>query len=75
VNAIVPGPVNEPQILARLSSDKRSTFGTETLLGRAAQPLELAPAFVFLAADESRFVNGATLDVTGGVAAPLPALE
>ncbi len=76
VNAIVPGPVSVPRILAQLPPDAVSSFGSETLLGRAAQPVELAPAYVFLAASgESGFVNGATLEVTGGVNAPLPALQ
>jgi NAD(P)-dependent dehydrogenase (short-subunit alcohol dehydrogenase family) len=35
-------------------------------MGRAAQPVELAPSFVFLASDESRYVNGEILGVTGG---------
>jgi NAD(P)-dependent dehydrogenase (short-subunit alcohol dehydrogenase family) len=76
VNAIVPGPVNAPRILAQLAADAVASFGSETLLGRAAQPAELAPAYVFLAAPaESGFVNGATLEVTGGVRASVPAVE
>jgi NAD(P)-dependent dehydrogenase (short-subunit alcohol dehydrogenase family) len=76
VNAIVPGPVCVPRVIAQLPPDVRSDFGSETLLGRAAQPVELAPAFVFLAASaESGFVNGAVLEVTGGASAPPPALE
>jgi NAD(P)-dependent dehydrogenase (short-subunit alcohol dehydrogenase family) len=76
VNAIVPGPVSAPRILAHLPPDAVSRFGSETLPGRAAQPAELAPAYVFLAASaESGFVNGATLEVTGGVSAPPRAFE
>jgi NAD(P)-dependent dehydrogenase (short-subunit alcohol dehydrogenase family) len=76
VNAIVPGPMQESRLLDQLPQDARSTFGAETLLRRAAQPFEIAPAFVFLASpQEAGFVNGATLEVTGGASAPLPALE
>jgi NAD(P)-dependent dehydrogenase (short-subunit alcohol dehydrogenase family) len=76
VNAIVPGPVRVPRVLERLTPDAIASFGSETLLGRAAQPAELTPAFVFLAAPaESAFVNGATLEVTGGAVAPAPALK
>jgi NAD(P)-dependent dehydrogenase (short-subunit alcohol dehydrogenase family) len=76
VNAIVPGPVCVPRILAQLPPETASSFGSETLLGRAAQPAELAPAYVFLAVSaESGFVNGATLEVTGGAHTPLAALE
>jgi NAD(P)-dependent dehydrogenase (short-subunit alcohol dehydrogenase family) len=76
VNAIVPGPVNVPRVLERLPPEAAHSFGSETLRGRAAQPAELAPAFVFLASPtEAAFVNGATLEVTGGAVAPLPALK
>lgn len=48
-----------------------SQFGQqESPISRAAQPAELAPAYVFLASQESSFVNGETLGVTGGT--PLP---
>jgi NAD(P)-dependent dehydrogenase (short-subunit alcohol dehydrogenase family) len=75
-NAIVPGPVLVPRVMKGLSPDATASFGSETLLGRAAQPAELAPAFVFLAApSEAAFVNGATLEITGGAIAPRPALK
>jgi NAD(P)-dependent dehydrogenase (short-subunit alcohol dehydrogenase family) len=72
VNVVVPGPVYAPRLLERLPSDAATAFGTETLQGRAAQPVELAPAFVFLSTPaEAAFVNGTTLEVTGGaIAAP-----
>jgi NAD(P)-dependent dehydrogenase (short-subunit alcohol dehydrogenase family) len=75
-NAVVPGPVLVPRMLERLPRDAAASFGTETLRGHAAQPAELAPAFVFLAApSEAAFVNGATLEITGGAVAPLPTLK
>jgi NAD(P)-dependent dehydrogenase (short-subunit alcohol dehydrogenase family) len=42
-------------------------FGKQSPMGRPAQPAELAPSFVFLACDESRYVNGEVLGVTGGM--------
>jgi NAD(P)-dependent dehydrogenase (short-subunit alcohol dehydrogenase family) len=75
-NALVPGPVYVSHVLERLPREAAASFGSETLQGRAAQPAELAHAFVFLAAPaEAGFVNGATLEVTGGTVAPVPALK
>jgi NAD(P)-dependent dehydrogenase (short-subunit alcohol dehydrogenase family) len=48
------------------TAEKVKEFGANSPLGRPAQPAELAPAYVFLAADESRFVTGEILGVTGG---------
>ncbi|WP_275942174.1 SDR family oxidoreductase [Pseudomonas veronii] len=45
-------------------------FGKSTPLGRAGQPTELAPAFVFLASAESSYVVGSTISVTGGMPTP-----
>jgi NAD(P)-dependent dehydrogenase (short-subunit alcohol dehydrogenase family) len=76
VNAIVPGPLQEPRLLAQLPESTRARFGCETLFGCAALPEEIAPAFVYLAAaGESGFVNAATLEVTGGASAPNSAFE
>ena len=47
--------------------DKVDEFGEQTPMGRTAQPAELAPPYVFLASDESRFVSGEILAVTGGM--------
>jgi NAD(P)-dependent dehydrogenase (short-subunit alcohol dehydrogenase family) len=69
-NAVAPGPVWTPLIPGSFPADKIPDFGKSTPMGRAAQPAELAPAYVFLASDESRFVNGEVLGVTGGK--PLP---
>jgi len=69
-NAVAPGPVWTPLIPGSFPADKVPDFGKSTPMGRAAQPAELAPAYVFLASDESRFVNGEVLGVTGGK--PLP---
>jgi NAD(P)-dependent dehydrogenase (short-subunit alcohol dehydrogenase family) len=70
VNAVAPGPVWTPLIPATMPEEKVTSFGEESPIGRAAQPAELAPAYVFLASQESSYINGETLRVTGGV--PLP---
>jgi NAD(P)-dependent dehydrogenase (short-subunit alcohol dehydrogenase family) len=66
VNAVAPGPVWTPLVVASFGGSDSSQFGKDNPMGRPAQPAELAPAFVFLASDESRFVNGEILSVTGG---------
>ncbi|MDP9480939.1 MAG: SDR family oxidoreductase [Actinomycetota bacterium] len=71
VNVVAPGPVWTPLIPATMPAEQVSQFGEqESPMGRAAQPAELAPAYVFLASQESSYVNGETLGVTGGT--PLP---
>jgi NAD(P)-dependent dehydrogenase (short-subunit alcohol dehydrogenase family) len=64
VNAVLPGPFWTPAI-ATSSEETVSKFGSFTMLGRAGQPEEIAPAYVFLAADGS-FVTGTLLEVSGG---------
>jgi NAD(P)-dependent dehydrogenase (short-subunit alcohol dehydrogenase family) len=66
VNAVAPGPIWTPLIPATSWPDKVPEFGQDTPLGRAGQPAELAPAYVFLASPESSYVSGAILPVTGG---------
>jgi NAD(P)-dependent dehydrogenase (short-subunit alcohol dehydrogenase family) len=66
VNAVAPGPVWTPLIPQSFEGEHVAKFGQSSPTGRPAQPAELAPAFVFLASDESRFVNGEILGVTGG---------
>src|SRR3712207_6176245 len=71
VNVVAPGPVWTPLIPATMPAEFVSQFGQqESPMGRPAQPVELAPAYVFLASQESSYVNGETLGVTGGT--PLP---
>jgi NAD(P)-dependent dehydrogenase (short-subunit alcohol dehydrogenase family) len=69
-NSVAPGPVWTPIIPASMPGETVSQFGGTDPMGRPAQPAELAPAFVFLASQESSFVNGEILGVTGGK--PLP---
>lgn len=66
VNAVAPGPVWTPLIPTTMPEDKVATFGESTPLGRAAQPAELAAAYVYLACSDSSYVTGAILPVTGG---------
>lgn len=67
VNAVAPGPIWTPLIPATgWDAERLATFGQDTPLGRAGQPAELAGAYVYLASDESMFVSGAVLPVTGG---------
>jgi len=69
VNAVAPGPVWTPLIPASMSPESIEKFGEETPLGRVAQPAELAPAYVLLASGEASYINGATIQVTGGMPA------
>ncbi|MBO9578668.1 MAG: SDR family oxidoreductase [Microbacteriaceae bacterium] len=66
VNAVAPGPIWTPLIPATEWPDKLPKFGQDTPLGRAGQPAEVAPAYVYLASPESSYVSGAVLPVTGG---------
>jgi NAD(P)-dependent dehydrogenase (short-subunit alcohol dehydrogenase family) len=66
VNAVAPGPVWTPLVRATFPPEQLVAFGRETSVGRAAQPAEIAPVFVFLASDDARFVNGEMYAVTVG---------
>jgi NAD(P)-dependent dehydrogenase (short-subunit alcohol dehydrogenase family) len=70
VNTVAPGPVWTPLIPATMPGEKVDGFGEDTPVGRAAQPAELAPAFVFFASAESSYVTGERLGVAGG--RPMP---
>jgi NAD(P)-dependent dehydrogenase (short-subunit alcohol dehydrogenase family) len=66
VNAVAPGPVWTPLIVSSFAPDKVASFGTDSPMGRPAQPAELAPAYVFLASDEASYISGQTIHVNGG---------
>jgi len=66
VNAVAPGPIWTPLIPATMPEKKVEGFGSDTPLGRAGHPVEVAAAFVFLASDEASYVSGTVLGVTGG---------
>lgn len=65
-NVVAPGPVWTPLIPASFPGDKVSNFGKSYPMGRPAQPVELAAAYVMLAEPMSSYVSGATIAVTGG---------
>jgi len=67
VNAVAPGPIWTPLIVSSYSAEYVKTFGLETPMRRAGQPFELAPTYVYLAADDSSFVTGQVLHVNGGI--------
>jgi NAD(P)-dependent dehydrogenase (short-subunit alcohol dehydrogenase family) len=66
VNSVAPGPIWTPLIPATMPDEKVQRFGEQTPMGRAGQPAEVAPAYVFFASQESSYVTGETLGVTGG---------
>lgn len=66
VNAVAPGPIWTPLIPATMPEEEVKQFGTDTPLGRPGQPAEVAPAYVYFASQESSYVTGEILGVTGG---------
>ncbi|GAA1559261.1 hypothetical protein GCM10009691_36600 [Brevibacterium picturae] len=71
VNAVAPGPIWTPlQVSDGQPEEALPHFGKNTPLGRAGQPTELAPAYVFLSSSESSYVLGETLNVNGGQPSP-----
>ena len=70
VNTVAPGPIWTPLIPATMPAEQVEAFGSETPIGRAGQPVELAPAYVFLASQESSYITGERIGVTGGMPTP-----
>lgn len=68
VNAVLPGPIWTPFIPAGMAPEEVETFGEQTPFKRPGQPVELASAYVMLAADTSSYTSGALLTVSGGAA-------
>lgn len=66
VNVVAPGPVWTPLIVASMPPEQASEFGKQSPMQRPAQPAELAPAYVFLASQESSYITGEVIGVTGG---------
>ncbi|WGF90351.1 SDR family oxidoreductase [Marinivivus vitaminiproducens] len=66
VNAVAPGPIWTPLIPSTLPEEKVESFGSNTPLGRAGQPAELAGAYVMLACEDASYITGALIPVTGG---------
>ncbi|WP_291477780.1 SDR family oxidoreductase [Corynebacterium sp.] len=71
VNAVAPGPIWTPlQVSDGQPREALPGFGRDTPLGRAGQPVEVAPAYVFLTSPESSYVVGSTVHVNGGQISP-----
>ena len=66
VNGVAPGPIWTPLIPATFPGEKVETFGSDVPLGRAGQPNEVAPCYVFLACDDSSYITGQVLHPNGG---------
>jgi NAD(P)-dependent dehydrogenase (short-subunit alcohol dehydrogenase family) len=66
VNGVAPGPIWTPLIPSTFTEDQVVSFGTDTPMGRAGQPYELAPSYVYLASDDSSYVSGQIIHVNGG---------
>lgn len=66
VNAVAPGPIWTPLIPSTFPSDQVEEFGKDTPMKRAGQPAEVAPAYVFLASEDSSYITGQTIHVNGG---------
>ncbi len=66
VNAVAPGPIWTPLIPATFNEEKVAKHGDSTPMGRMGQPAENAPAYVYLASNDSTYVTGQTIHVNGG---------
>jgi NAD(P)-dependent dehydrogenase (short-subunit alcohol dehydrogenase family) len=66
VNAVAPGPIWTPLIPSTFPKAHVKEFGKDTPMQRAGQPEEVAPAYVYLASDDSSYVTGQTIHVNGG---------
>ncbi|MDQ7093504.1 SDR family oxidoreductase [Desulfosporosinus sp. PR] len=66
VNGVAPGPIWTPLIPSTFQVDQVVTFGSTTPMQRAGQPKDLAPAYVFLASEDSAYISGQILHINGG---------
>ncbi|GAA0377624.1 SDR family oxidoreductase [Paenibacillus motobuensis] len=66
VNAVAPGPIWTPLIPSTFDEQQVSKFGGDTPMQRPGQPEELAPAYVYLACDDSSYMSGQVLHINGG---------
>ncbi|HEU4771896.1 MAG TPA: SDR family oxidoreductase [Candidatus Udaeobacter sp.] len=66
VNGVAPGPIWTPLIPSTFPREEVATFGSDVPLGRAGQPEEVAPSYVFLASDDSSYMTGQILHPNGG---------
>lgn len=66
VNGVAPGPIWTPLIPSTFPEDKVESFGEQVQMGRAGQPEEVAPSYVFLASDDASYMSGQILHPNGG---------
>jgi NAD(P)-dependent dehydrogenase (short-subunit alcohol dehydrogenase family) len=66
VNTVAPGPIWTPLIPSTMPRGHVARFGRNTAIGRAGQPAEVAPAYVYLASADSSYVTGERIGVAGG---------
>jgi NAD(P)-dependent dehydrogenase (short-subunit alcohol dehydrogenase family) len=67
VNAVAPGPIWTPlNPCGGASPEKLAHFGEDTPMGRPGEPNEVAPAFLFLACEDSSYMSGQVLHPNGG---------
>src|ERR1700709_724041 len=66
VNGVAPGPIWTPLIPSTFPAEKVAKFGSDVPLGRAGEPGEVAPSYVFLASDDSSYMTGQVLHPNGG---------
>jgi NAD(P)-dependent dehydrogenase (short-subunit alcohol dehydrogenase family) len=66
VNAVAPGPIWTPLIVSALKPSAVAKFGSNSPMGRAGEPVEVAPAFLFLACSDSSYMTGQVLHPNGG---------
>lgn len=66
VNAVAPGPIWTPLIVASFDAEKSSEFGQDTTMGRAGQPDEVAPSYIFLASEDASYITGQVIHPNGG---------
>jgi len=66
VNGVAPGPVWTPLIASSFPRKKVAVFGSDVPMGRAGQPAEIAPAYLFLASDDASYITGQFIHPNGG---------
>jgi NAD(P)-dependent dehydrogenase (short-subunit alcohol dehydrogenase family) len=66
VNGVAPGPIWTPLIPSSFSAKKAAQHGSDVPMGRAGEPVEIAPSYLFLACDDSSYMTGQFLHPNGG---------
>ena len=66
VNGVAPGPIWTPLIASSFPKEKVAVFGSDVPMGRAGEPAEVAPAYLFLASDDASYITGQFIHPNGG---------